>query len=62
MLLFLMTLFGCEHMQLLCCETAELGDYDPCRHSPSYVSELRLVPEQTEEFECRVAALHRRLR
>lgn len=53
---------ACLIVLLGCGDTAELGDYDPCRHSPGYVSELRLVPNQTEEFECRVAALHRRLR
>ena len=44
------------------CETAELGDFDPRQHSPGYVSELRLLPNQTEVFERRVATLHRRLR
>lgn len=31
--------------------TAELGDYDPEIHTPSFVSEFRFTPEQTEEME-----------
>lgn len=31
--------------------SAELGDYDPSRHSPGYVSEFRFLANQTEEQE-----------
>ncbi len=39
--------------------SAELGDYDPKRHSQGYISEFRFVPNQTEEFEQRVMFIHR---
>ena len=42
--------------------SAELGDYDPSRHSPGYVSEFRFVAAQTEEMEEEIEALHRRLK
>ncbi|KAE8740487.1 hypothetical protein FOCC_FOCC013992 [Frankliniella occidentalis] len=41
--------------------TAELGDYDPRRHSPGYVSELRFVSNQSVELESRIADLHKGL-
>ena len=41
--------------------TAELGDYDPKRHSPGYVSEFRFVPNQTEDLEVRISQLHKML-
>ena len=41
--------------------TAELGDYDADIHSAGYMSEFDFIPNQTEEFEERVAVLHRRL-
>ena len=31
--------------------TAELGDYDPEVHTPSFVSEFRFVANQNEQFE-----------
>lgn len=40
---------------------AELGDFDPSRHLPGYVSEFDLVPQQTERFNRSVEELHRRL-
>nr|CAH7746836.1 unnamed protein product [Callosobruchus chinensis] len=40
---------------------SELGDYDPRRHSPGYVSEFRLFPNQSVELEMRVAELHQTL-
>lgn len=40
---------------------AELGDYDHQRLAIGYVSEFRFVPNQTEELEDTIAALHRRL-
>jgi hypothetical protein len=39
-----------------------LGDFDPKRHSPGYVSEFRFVPNQTEDFELCVTDLHKGLR
>lgn len=41
--------------------TAELGDYDPRRHTPGYVSEFRLLAHQTPELEARAAEIHRTL-
>lgn len=38
--------------------SAELGDYDGRRHSPGYVSEFRLVPNQTKELEQRISEIH----
>ena len=40
---------------------AELGDYDPRRHSPGYVSEFRFISNQTVELESRIAELHKGL-
>ncbi|XP_037920743.1 band 4.1-like protein 4 isoform X2 [Hermetia illucens] len=41
---------------------SELGDYDPRRHTNGYVSEFRLVANQTCELETRVAELHQLLK
>ncbi|XP_055689098.1 band 4.1-like protein 4 isoform X1 [Lutzomyia longipalpis] len=41
---------------------SELGDYDSRRHSPGYVSEFRLLSNQTRELESRVAELHQQLK
>jgi len=43
------------------CVPAELGDYDPRRHSPGYVSEFRFLSNQTVELESRIAELHKGL-
>lgn len=40
---------------------AELGDYDPRRHTPGYVSEFRLLAHQTPELEARAVEIHRTL-
>ncbi|XP_026319959.1 band 4.1-like protein 4 isoform X2 [Hyposmocoma kahamanoa] len=40
---------------------SELGDYDPRRHTPGYVSEFRLLAHQTPELETRAAEIHRTL-
>lgn len=40
---------------------AELGDYDPRRHSPGYVSEFRFLSNQTVELENKIAELHKTL-
>lgn len=42
--------------------SAELGDFDPGRHSPGYASEFRFVSGQTEEMEEDVEAAHARLK
>ncbi|XP_037828661.1 uncharacterized protein DDB_G0283357 isoform X4 [Lucilia sericata] len=41
---------------------SELGDYDQRRHSKGYVSEFRLLPNQSSELETRVAELHQQLK
>ncbi|XP_076443894.1 uncharacterized protein LOC143282194 isoform X2 [Babylonia areolata] len=40
---------------------SELGDFDPRQHTEGYVSEFCFIPNQTEELEWRIAALHRRM-
>lgn len=40
---------------------AELGDYDPRRHSPGYVSEFRFVANQTAELETKISEHHKEL-
>ncbi|XP_065089545.1 uncharacterized protein DDB_G0283357 isoform X2 [Ochlerotatus camptorhynchus] len=41
---------------------AELGDYDPRKHPPGYVSEFRLLNNQTKEIECRIHEFHVQLK
>jgi hypothetical protein len=38
--------------------SAELGDFDPGRHSSGYVSEFRFFGTQTEEMEAEIEAVH----
>nr|XP_023011642.1 band 4.1-like protein 4 [Leptinotarsa decemlineata]XP_023011643.1 band 4.1-like protein 4 [Leptinotarsa decemlineata]XP_023011644.1 band 4.1-like protein 4 [Leptinotarsa decemlineata] len=40
---------------------SELGDFDPRRHNPGYVSEFRFLPNQSVELEMRIAELHQTL-
>ncbi|KAF7250285.1 Band 4.1-like protein 4A, partial [Varanus komodoensis] len=40
---------------------AELGDYDPYKHTPGYVSEYRFVPDQKEELEDAIERIHKTL-
>ncbi|XP_076069636.1 uncharacterized protein LOC143041533 isoform X2 [Oratosquilla oratoria] len=40
---------------------SELGDYDPRRHSPGYVSEFRFTTNQTVALENKIAELHSKL-
>lgn len=40
---------------------AELGDYDPRRHSLGYVTEFRFLANQTTELENRIVELHKTL-
>ncbi|XP_075216694.1 uncharacterized protein LOC142322004 [Lycorma delicatula] len=40
---------------------SELGDYDPRRHSPGYVSEFRFLSNQTVELENKIAQLHKEM-
>ncbi|XP_005103383.1 uncharacterized protein LOC101862813 isoform X1 [Aplysia californica] len=39
---------------------SELGDFVPRQHTAGYVSEFCFVPNQSEELEARIAAIHRR--
>ncbi|XP_062565326.1 uncharacterized protein DDB_G0283357-like isoform X2 [Armigeres subalbatus] len=41
---------------------AELGDYDPRKHPPGYVSEFRLLNNQTKEIESRIHEFHVQLK
>ena len=41
--------------------SAELGDYDPRQHESGYISEFRLLPNQTTSFEKKVEELHKEL-
>ncbi|XP_053254541.1 protein 4.1 isoform X18 [Podarcis raffonei] len=41
---------------------SELGDFDPDLHSPDYVSEFKLAPNQTKELEDKVMELHKTYR
>ncbi|NXJ82951.1 EPB41 protein, partial [Trogon melanurus] len=41
---------------------SELGDYDPDLHSPDYISEFKLAPNQTKELEEKVVELHKSYR
>uniref|UniRef100_A0A8C9SU65 Erythrocyte membrane protein band 4.1-like 4A n=1 Tax=Scleropages formosus TaxID=113540 RepID=A0A8C9SU65_SCLFO len=38
---------------------SELGDYDPYKHMPGYVSEYRFVPDQKEELEEAIEQIHK---
>ncbi|KAG8307859.1 hypothetical protein J6590_010292 [Homalodisca vitripennis] len=49
------------HDILLSIVAAELGDYDPRRHSPGYVSEFRFLSNQTVELEGKIAEHHKDL-
>ncbi|XP_023235088.1 band 4.1-like protein 4A [Centruroides sculpturatus] len=40
---------------------SELGDYDPRRHQPGYISEFRFLNNQTPELEAKVAEIHKGL-
>ncbi|XP_044518092.1 band 4.1-like protein 4A [Gracilinanus agilis] len=40
---------------------SELGDYDPYKHTPGYVSEYRFVPDQKEELEDAIERIHKTL-
>lgn len=39
-----------------------MGDYDPRKHPPGYVSEFRLLNNQTKEIESRIHELHVQLK
>ncbi|CAG2171981.1 unnamed protein product, partial [Oppiella nova] len=40
---------------------SELGDFDPRSHKTGYISEFRLLPNQTIEFETKANELHKKL-
>lgn len=42
--------------------TAEIGDYDPGKHTYGYVSEFRIMPGQSKDLEFRVADIHKQLK
>ena len=48
---------------LLCltsdCLLAELGDFCAEDHKPGYISQIKLIPNQTQDFEQKVSELHR---
>ena len=46
---------------IVCTFVAELGDYDPTRHTYGYVSEFRFMPNQSEELETRIMQIHKAL-
>ena len=41
---------------------AELGDYDPVRYKPGYVSEFRFLAHQSTDLEAKIAELHKTMR
>ena len=41
--------------------SADIGNYDPGKHQPGYVSEFRFMASQTEDMEARVEEAHKRL-
>lgn len=41
---------------------AEIGDYDPNKHSFGYVSEFRIIPNQTKELESRIVDIHKQIK
>lgn len=41
---------------------AEIGDYEPSKHTHGYVSEFRFMPNQTKDLEFRVADIHKQLK
>jgi len=53
-----MTGFSNFEDNLLHFVAAELGDYNPDEHGPGYLSNLQLVPNQTEDLEKKIAELH----
>lgn len=55
-----LSLWSISHFSLF--HAAELGDYESRRHSNGYVSEFRLVANQTRELENRVTEHHQQLR
>ncbi|KAG1677291.1 Band 4.1-like protein 4 [Nymphon striatum] len=40
---------------------SELGDFDPQRHLPGYISEFRFIANQTVELESKIAEFHQHL-
>nr|XP_018897637.1 PREDICTED: tyrosine-protein phosphatase non-receptor type 4 [Bemisia tabaci] len=38
---------------------SELGDYHPDEHAPGYLSEMALIPNQTEDMEHKICELHK---
>lgn len=42
--------------------SAEIGDYDPSKHTYGYVSEFRIMPGQSKDLEFRIADIHKQLK
>jgi len=40
-------------------DLAEVGDADPRRQNPGYISEFRFISNQTTELESKIAELHK---
>lgn len=59
MLLVYESVYVCVIPSLPLCPIAELGDYDPYKHSSGYVSEYRFVPDQKKELEDAVERIHK---
>lgn len=51
----------CLTFFLIFYSAAELGDYDPYKHTAGYVSEYRFVPDQKEELEDAIERIHKTL-
>ena len=56
--LIITTMCVCVVTILCACCAEELGDYDPERHLPGYVSEINLVLNQSEKLEAQVEEFH----
>lgn len=39
--------------------TAELGDYSPDEHGHTYLAEMKVVPDLTDELEKKIIELHK---
>lgn len=59
---FFLTFFSPPFCAILPRPVAEIGDYDPNKHSFGYVSEFRIVPNQTKELESRIVDIHKQIK
>jgi hypothetical protein len=49
----------CSVVGSICEFLAEVGDYQPDEHGPNYLSNLQLIPGQSEDMEKKIAELHK---